>query len=879
MTCSESDDWTKLDPRVDALAAAEAAPWRKIGALRVFKLECNIVISTGSEKNSAWTTGASSPSTATAEKAVVADIGRPFLDQESGPAGRGARDPFAWSARESKSMLGDVTVDTALAKCAFSYSSTPGRSPAESMCGLGSASSATMDALKKAKAAACASYEEYLAAAPLYVKTRGANRLRNAPIKGGKSRGGGVAKSSTVAKGVHLGWTGPMRGRAQKAEQTSSLTVQPATSSPAMDVEPPTERAPAEGEAPAPAGAADLELPVVKNVEKPGENPPPPNKPEQERPVRVLFKNLSGKTFSVSVKGGTNFRELTAETAIVCEGGGVWFDVLASGRAPFEPDDIVPKDLPVDAEVKIIGRMRGAGGSQTTPGASSSASSAPLLVGGAARSSMSLRRSIVSLRRSSISKGPMADNDDEETHDVKTLRELREKSRALKKWWSGDRPPHSWRGVTCSSSGSPVYFLNLHGCSQLTALPAEVGNLQSLTVLNLNHCSQLTALPAEVGNLQSLTVLNLNHCSQLTALPAEVGNLQALTLLVLHDCNKLKLTLPFKKFGANIDFTAAPHNVPAYARLLIVEPHKDAPAQLLPFLREKQLSVPAFFRDILSQPDLADWLGKAVAATPDLARLTDANGRRAIDVAHAECRQKMQAALFLLGRFDVDEGKLLHRSATAAVAAATDHRSAEAGYALPPRRVALKAMRDVKQVRAELEGRVGLHAKHVVAVVAVFADAMNPEWQTVEAAAKKLGVKADIEPGLSSSIRDHLNKAEASSSSATPTDRYALWGSSALGAPHPLPGRPSERTLDASSEYNFLVVLELADRSLKDTIDKEHIVDPKDIAHSDWPHIRSIASDLARALDHVHTVGKGIHADFKPLNAVAVGFGFQLIEL
>eukprot|EP00312_Isochrysidales_sp_CCMP1244_P014706 CAMPEP_0202741946 /NCGR_PEP_ID=MMETSP1388-20130828/4654_1 /ASSEMBLY_ACC=CAM_ASM_000864 /TAXON_ID=37098 /ORGANISM="Isochrysis sp, Strain CCMP1244" /LENGTH=1959 /DNA_ID=CAMNT_0049408819 /DNA_START=358 /DNA_END=6236 /DNA_ORIENTATION=+ len=367
MTCGESDDWTELDPRVDALATAEAAPWRKVGALRFFKLECKFVISTGSEKNSGRTTGASSPRTATAEKAVVADNGRPFLDQESGPAGCGAREPFAWSARERKSMLGDVTFDTALAKCAFSYSSTLGRSPAKNMCGLGNARSATMDALKKAKAAACASYEEYLAAAPLIVKTRGANRLRNALMKGGKSRGGGVAKSSTVAKRVHLGWTGPMRGRAQKAEQTSSPTIQLANSSPAMDVEPTTERAPAEGEAPAPAGAADLELPVVKNVEKPGENPPPPNKPEQERPVRVLFKNLSGKTFSVSVKGGTTFRELTAETAIVCAGGSVWFDVPASRRAPFGPDDVVPKDLPVDAEVKIVGRMRGAGVISSSP--------------------------------------------------------------------------------------------------------------------------------------------------------------------------------------------------------------------------------------------------------------------------------------------------------------------------------------------------------------------------------------------------------------------------------------------------------------------------------------------------------------------------------
>ena len=37
------------------------------------------------------------------------------------------------------------------------------------------------------------------------------------------------------------------------------------------------------------------------------------------------------------------------------------FDVPASGRAPFGPDDVVPKDLPVDAEIKIVGRMPGAG--------------------------------------------------------------------------------------------------------------------------------------------------------------------------------------------------------------------------------------------------------------------------------------------------------------------------------------------------------------------------------------------------------------------------------------------------------------------------------------------------------------------------------------
>ena len=69
------------------------------------------------------------------------------------------------------------------------------------------------------------------------------------------------------------------------------------------------------------------------------------------------------------------------------------FDVPATGRAPFEPHDVVPEDLPVDAEVKIVGRMRGAGdvapvggggcGGGGGGGSSTSVASFPLL-GGAA---------------------------------------------------------------------------------------------------------------------------------------------------------------------------------------------------------------------------------------------------------------------------------------------------------------------------------------------------------------------------------------------------------------------------------------------------------------------------------------------------------------
>jgi len=94
----------------------------------------------------------------------------------------------------------------------------------------------------------------------------------------------------------------------------------------------------------------------------------------------------------------------------------------------------------------------------------------------------------------------------------------------------------------------------------------------------------------------------------------------------LFGCHKLVVPP-----GADKGQISAPPNVAAYARRLIFEPRKDAPAQLLPFLREQPLSVPAFFRDILTKPDLA--------------RLTDPSGRRAIDVAVPACKQRMQAAL------------------------------------------------------------------------------------------------------------------------------------------------------------------------------------------------------------------------------------------
>ena len=66
---------------------------------------------------------------------------------------------------------------------------------------------------------------------------------------------------------------------------------------------------------------------------------------------------------------------------------------------------------------------------------------------------------------------------------------------------------------------------------QLASLPAEIGQLHSLTELYLS-CNRLASLPAEIGQLHPLTYLDLNH-NQLANLPPEIGQLHSLTKLYL----------------------------------------------------------------------------------------------------------------------------------------------------------------------------------------------------------------------------------------------------------------------------------------------------------------------------------------------------------
>lgn len=92
-------------------------------------------------------------------------------------------------------------------------------------------------------------------------------------------------------------------------------------------------------------------------------------------------------------------------------------------------------------------------------------------------------------------------------------------------------PKNLFEDVSLNKYWKNLRVLNLEN-NQLTALPAEIGNLHRLESLFLKN-NQLTALPPEIGNLHKLSRLYLQK-NRLTTLPSEIGNLQELFWLLLE---------------------------------------------------------------------------------------------------------------------------------------------------------------------------------------------------------------------------------------------------------------------------------------------------------------------------------------------------------
>ena len=108
--------------------------------------------------------------------------------------------------------------------------------------------------------------------------------------------------------------------------------------------------------------------------------------------------------------------------------------------------------------------------------------------------------------------------------------------------WKTTEPLGRWFGVRTNSDGR-VTGLELFNNQLSGTIPAEIGNLTSLSYLDLGGNQLSGTIPAEIGNLTSLSVLFLADNQLSGTIPVEVGNLTRLTGLYLNR-NQLSGQIP-----------------------------------------------------------------------------------------------------------------------------------------------------------------------------------------------------------------------------------------------------------------------------------------------------------------------------------------------
>ncbi|KAL8116960.1 TMV resistance protein N-like [Apium graveolens] len=86
---------------------------------------------------------------------------------------------------------------------------------------------------------------------------------------------------------------------------------------------------------------------------------------------------------------------------------------------------------------------------------------------------------------------------------------------------------------------SKLVKLRLDQNYKLEYLPNTICNLRALEVLSINDCTNVEALPVELGNMESLRELKARGIT-ISKLPDSICNIGSLEILWIEDCNKLE---------------------------------------------------------------------------------------------------------------------------------------------------------------------------------------------------------------------------------------------------------------------------------------------------------------------------------------------------
>ena len=111
-------------------------------------------------------------------------------------------------------------------------------------------------------------------------------------------------------------------------------------------------------------------------------------------------------------------------------------------------------------------------------------------------------------------------------------------------YWKTAAPIGSWFGVTTGTDGR-VLNLWLQSNQLSGPIPAQLGNLTSLTSLFLSYNQLSGSIPTQLGNLTRLQHLNLEGNQLSGPIPTQLGNLSPFTLIELNlSSNQLSGSIP-----------------------------------------------------------------------------------------------------------------------------------------------------------------------------------------------------------------------------------------------------------------------------------------------------------------------------------------------
>ncbi|MFR9620930.1 MAG: hypothetical protein SNH63_06915 [Rikenellaceae bacterium] len=99
--------------------------------------------------------------------------------------------------------------------------------------------------------------------------------------------------------------------------------------------------------------------------------------------------------------------------------------------------------------------------------------------------------------------------------------------------WLSSKSIDEWYGIDCDPITGRVIALELN-YNNLTAIPAAIGDLESLKYLDLSQNSITAEIPEEIYQLSQLRELKLYSNSFYGDIPAQIGDLSKLEILYLH---------------------------------------------------------------------------------------------------------------------------------------------------------------------------------------------------------------------------------------------------------------------------------------------------------------------------------------------------------